>query len=127
MKLPRDNKAFKDELKKRIYHWILRLIKFVETLPKNDDLCRVARNQLIRSGTSVGANYIEAIAASSRKDFVNFLSHSLKSSNESKFWLALLRDTGKGDGKEINLLLQEVLEIANIFGASIRTLRGRNL
>ena len=127
MKLPRDNKAFKDELKKRIYHWILRLIKFVETLPKNDDLCRVARNQLIRSGTSVGANYIEAIATSSRKDFVNFLSHSLKSSNESKFWLALLRDTGKGDGKEINLLLQEVLEIANIFGASIRTLRGRNL
>src|SRR3989344_3775646 len=127
MKLPRDNKAFKDELKKRIYHWILRLIKFVETLPKNDDLCRVARNQLIRSGTSVGANYIEAIAASSRKDFVNFLSHSLKSSNESKFWLALLRDIGKGDGKEINLLLQEVLEIANIFGASIRTLRGRNL
>lgn len=127
MNLPRDNKAFKDELKKRIYNWILRLIKFVEILPRDDDLCRVARSQLIRSGTSIGANYIEAIAASSKKDFTNFLSHSLKSANESKFWLALLRDAGKGDKNVIDTLLRELIEIANIFGASIRTLKGRSL
>jgi len=96
-----DNKAFSENFKRRIYTFILRLIKFVETLPKSDDLCRIARDQLIRSGTSVGANYIEAIAGSSKKDFTNFLSHSLKSANESKFWLALLRDAGKGDKIEI--------------------------
>ncbi len=120
-----DNKAFKEEFRRRIYGFILRLVKFVETLPRNDDLCRIARDQLIRSGTSIGANYIEAIAASSRKDFINFLSHSLKSANESKFWLALLRDSGKGDKDKIEILLKELIEISNIFGASIRTLRGK--
>jgi len=118
-----DNKAFSENFKRRIYTFILRLIKFVETLPKSDDLCRIARDQLIRSGTSVGANYIEAIAGSSKKDFTNFLSHSLKSANESKFWLALLRDAGKGDKIEINELLRELIEIANILGASIRALK----
>jgi len=99
------------------------LIKFVETLPRSDDLCRVARDQLIRSGTSIGANYIEAIAASSRKDFTNFLSHCLKSANESKFWLALLRDNNRGDKDDILALLQELIEISNILGSSIRTLK----
>lgn len=120
-----DNKKFSEELKRRIYAWILRLVKFLETLPKNDTLCRTADGQLIRSGTSIGANYIEAIAGSSTKDFTNFLSHALKSANESKFWLALLRDAGKGDENEINELLKELIEIANILASSIKTLRER--
>jgi len=121
--MERDNKKFSEELKKRIYKWILRLVKFLETLPKNDALCRVANNQLIRSGTSIGANYIEAIAGSSKKDFTNFLTHSLKSANESKFWLALLRDTNKRNKDEINALLDELIEIANILASSVRTLK----
>ena len=123
--MERDNKAFSEDLKRRIYTFILRLIRFIETLPKNDDLCRIARDQLIRSGTSIGANYVEATAGSSKKDFTNFLSHSLKSANETKFWLALLRDTGKGNKSEINELLKELIEIANILGSSVRTLRGK--
>lgn len=123
--MERDNKAFSEDFKRRIYAFILRLIRFVETLPKNDDLCRIARDQLIRSGTSIGANYVEATAGSSKKDFTNFLSHSLKSANETKFWLALLRDTGKGNKSEINELLKELIEIANILGSSVRTLRGK--
>lgn len=103
----------------------MQLVKFVEALPKNDDLCKVARNQLIRSGTSIGANYVEAISGSSKKDFTNFLTHSLKSANESKFWLALLRDTGKGDREKINQLLEELIEIANILASSIRTLKSK--
>lgn len=123
--MQKDNKAFSEELKRRIYKFILRLVKFVETLPKNDDLCKVARGQLIRSGTSIGANYVEAIAGSSRKDFTNFLGHSLKSANESKFWLALLKDANKGNEDEINQLLKELSEIANILASSIRTLKGK--
>jgi len=123
--MKQNNKAFSENLKTRIYRFILRLIKFIETLPKNDDLCRVARNQLIKSGTSIGANYVEAIAGSSKKDFTNFLSHSLKSANESKFWLALLRDAGKGSKPEINNLLKELIEIANILASSVRTLKGK--
>jgi len=123
MLLKTDNKAFGQELKRRIYNWILRLVRFIDTLPKKDDLCRVARDQLIGSGTSLGANYVEAIAGSSKKDFANFLGHSLKSGNESKFWLALLRDTGKGGRKEIERLLKELIEITNILGSSLRTMR----
>jgi len=51
------------------------------------------------------------------------LTHSLKSANESKFWLALLRDTNRGNKEEINRLLKEIIEIANIFGSSIKTLK----
>lgn len=121
----KDNKTFSEELKYRIYKFILRLIKFTETLPRNDDLCRIIRNQLIRSGTSTGANCAEAIAGSTKKDFTNFLTHALKSANESKFWLALLRDTNKGSKDTINQLLREVTEITNILASSVRTLKGR--
>ncbi|MFZ5365847.1 MAG: four helix bundle protein [Patescibacteria group bacterium] len=121
----KDNKAFSEALKRRIYRFIIELIKFTETLPKNDPLCRIAIDQLLRSGTSIGANYVEAIAGSSKRDFTNFLTHVLKSANESKFWLALLRDTGKGDKEKINSLLGELMEISNIIGSSVKTLKGK--
>ncbi|OGY19055.1 MAG: hypothetical protein A2900_00915 [Candidatus Chisholmbacteria bacterium RIFCSPLOWO2_01_FULL_50_28] len=120
-----DNKTFSEELKRRIYRFITDLVKFTETLPKNDPLSRIATNQLLRSGTSIGANYVEAIAGSSKKDFANFLSHCLKSANESKFWLALLRDTGKGAKDKINQLLKELIEISKILGTSVKTLRSK--
>ena len=119
-----DKAKFKTELKRRIYAWVLRLIRFLDTLPK-DGVTRRISDQLFRSGSSVGANYIEAQAGSSKKDFTNFLHHALKSANESKFWLAMLRDTGRGDRKEIEALLQEIIEISNILGSSLLTLKGR--
>ncbi|OGK15551.1 hypothetical protein A2774_06030 [Candidatus Roizmanbacteria bacterium RIFCSPHIGHO2_01_FULL_39_12c] len=121
--MKRSNKEFSDNLKRRIYYFIIKLVKFTYSLPKNDRLCVIATDQLIRSGTSMGANYVEAIAGSSKKDFTNFLTHCLKSANESKFWLALLRDTNKADRITVNLLLQELIEIANIIGSSVKTLK----
>ena len=85
-----DNAKFKSEFKKRLCGWALRLIKFIDKLPK-DSVCNVIGKQLLRSGTSALANYIEAGSASSKKDFINFFTHSLKSANESKIWLTLLR------------------------------------
>ncbi len=119
-----DNAKFKMEFKKRAYNWVLRLIKFIDKLPKNS-VCHVMGKQLLRSGTSVLANYIEANSASSKKDFINFFTHSLKSANESKVWICLLRDTGKGDKKELLWLLDELIEIANIIASSILTLKGK--
>jgi len=119
-----DKVKFKTELKRRIYTWILRLIKFLDALPRDTITQRIV-DQLFRSGGSIGANYIEAQASSSKKDFANFLHYSLKSANESKFWLAVLRDTSRGNIKEINWLLTELTEIANILGASILTVKGR--
>lgn len=120
-----NNKEFKEQFKKRIYQFTINLVKFIDQLPKNDSLCRIAGNQLIRSGTSIGANYVEAQAASSKKDFINFVHYSLKSANESKFWLALLLDTNKAPKAETDKLLAELTQIANIFGSSLITLKGR--
>lgn len=119
-----DSSKFKNEFKKRLYNWVLRLIKFIDKLPKNS-ISDIMSRQLLRSGTSVLANYIEANSASSKKDFINFFTHSLKSANESKVWLALLRDTGKGDKKELKCLLDELSEISNIIASSILTLKGK--
>ena len=95
-----DNVKFKNEFKRRVYNWVLRLIGFIDKLPK-DSTCAVMGKQLLRSGTSVLANYIEANSASSKKDFINFFTHALKSANESKVWLSLLTDTNKGDQNEL--------------------------
>jgi four helix bundle protein len=119
-----DNVKFKNEFKKRLYNWVLRLIRFIDKLPK-DSVCNIIGKQLLRSGTSILANYIEANSASSKKDFINFFTYSLKSANESKMWLILLKDTNKGDLDELNWLLNELTEIANIFASSILTLKGK--
>ena len=119
------NKDFSDILKKRIYFFIIKLIKFIERLPQQNEVCIVIKRQLLRSGTSIGANYVEATAGSSEKDFTNFLNHALKSANESKFWLCLLRDTNKGDREQIQNLLLELKEISSILAQSIKTLRAK--
>lgn len=119
-----DKEKFKMELKARIYRWVVRLIHFLDTLQRDTVTLRIV-DQLLRSSASVGANYIEAQASSSRKDFINFFHHSLKSANESKFWLALLRDANRGDKREIEILLRELIEITNILGSSILTAKGK--
>jgi len=124
IKMQNDSVKFKNEFKKRLYVWVLRLIKFIDHCPK-DSVCNVLGNQLLRSGTSILANYIEANSASSKRDFVNFFNHSLKSANESKVWLTLFRDLDKGNQMELKWLIKELVEIANIFASSILTLKGR--
>lgn len=79
--------------------------------------------QLLRSATSIGANVIEAQTGSTRKDFTNFFSSALKSANESKFWLGLLRGSKKAESTTVNELLYETNQIANIFGSSIIILK----
>ncbi len=119
-----DKSKFKNEFKKRTYVFVLRLIKFIDKLPKSS-VSDIMGKQLLRSGTSILANYVEANSASSRKDFINFFTYSLKSSNESKVWLTLLRDTGKGNRIDLDWLLKELIEISNILATSILTLKGK--
>lgn len=119
------NSKPKTELKQRAYLFALDIIAFIDNMRRGDLGAEVIAKQLVRSATSIGANIIEAQAASSKKDFTNFFSHALKSANESKFWLGLLRDSKKGDGERTNALLQEATELANILGSSIITLKGK--
>lgn len=119
-----DKEKFKNEFKVRIYKFILKLIKIVDSLPKETS-SEIFAKQILRSGTSIGANHIEAQAASSKKDFINFFHHALKSANETKFWLAILRDSGKIKEIEAEALLREATEIANILGASLLTMKDK--
>ncbi len=111
-------------LNKRTYIFALKIIKFVENLPK-DSSSQIMGRQLLRSGTSVPANIIEAHSASSKRDFINFYNHSLKSANESKLWIALLRDANKIERKEAETLIQETSEIAKMIASSILTMKGK--
>jgi len=113
----------KTNLKVRSYYFALKIIKFLDEAPK-DYITQTLSKQLIRSATSIGANIIEAQAASSKRDFSNFLSYALKSSNETKFWLGLLREA-RNQKVQIGPLLQEVSELSNMLGASIITLKGK--
>ena len=119
-----DNAKFKNEFKKRVYHFALKVIAFLDALP-DDRICRILGDQLLRSATSIGANVAEAEAASSKKDYTNYFSHSLKSANETKFWLGLLKDSGRADKSIVYAILGEVTEISNILGASVLTLKGK--
>ncbi len=119
-----DKSKFKKEFKKRLYDFTLRLIKFLDKLP-DDNVSRRIGDQLLRSGTSIIANYIEGQASSSKKDFTNYFNISLKSANESKLWLAILRDSKRVKAEDVSWFLHELDEIAKIFASSILTLKGR--
>jgi four helix bundle protein len=118
------NSKFKIDIKKRSYLYALKIIKLIESLP-NNQTSKIISNQLLRSATSIGANIIEAQASGTRKDFVNFLNYALKSANESKFWLGLLRDSNQANQEKVEPLLKETFEISNILGSSILTIRGK--
>jgi four helix bundle protein len=115
----------KEQFRNRLYGYILRLVRFLTMLPKNIVLNEIIR-QLLKSGTSIGANFFEAQGSISKKDYQRFFSYSLKSSNESKFWLKLLIDSNLIPQKcilECDWLLKETTELSNIFAASILTMK----
>jgi four helix bundle protein len=78
-----------EELKKRLYEFVLRIVKFVQSLPKNWVALEIGR-QLLRSGTSVDANYEETCGAFSKREFIYKLNTSFKEAKESHYWLRLL-------------------------------------
>jgi len=119
-----NNVKFRDMLGKRVYSFALNVIVFADQLPKSQ-ASNIIGDQLLRSATSIGANVVESKSASSRKDYANFLSYALKSANETKFWLGLLRDSGKADKEKVGLLLRETTELAKILASSVLKLKGR--
>ena len=118
------NSKLKSDLKHRAYQYSITTIEFIDTLSR-DTTTDVIAKQLLRSATSIGANIVEAKGASSKRDFTNFFSHALKSANESLYWLGLLRDAKKVNSAELEYLLNETAELANMLGSSVLTLKGK--
>jgi four helix bundle protein len=91
----------------------------------NSYISSVIGKQLLRSATSIGANIIEAQSASSKREFQNFYSIALKSANETKYWLDLLKRSGKCASSNVDRLIEEVGEISKIIAKSILTIKCR--
>jgi four helix bundle protein len=115
---------FKNEFKKRLYNFVLKLIDFLDSLPK-DNVSKRIGDQLLRSGTGILGTYVEGQSASSKKDFTNYFNYSLKSTNESKLWLSLFRDSRRTTPEKIDWFLSELDEIGKIFASSVLTLKGK--
>ncbi|MCH7951624.1 four helix bundle protein [Patescibacteria group bacterium] len=86
------NSNVKTDLKIRSYQFSLRIIRLVSRLPSTR-IFWVIGDQLLRNSTSIGANIVETKSSSSKKEFIKFYEISLKSTNETKYWLCLLRDS----------------------------------
>jgi four helix bundle protein len=76
-------------------------------------------DQLLRSGTSIGANVVEGRAGSSKKDWKNYLAIALKSANETKYWLCIVRDTMNVSKLKADELIRETDEISKIVASII--------
>jgi len=115
----------KNDLKYRCYSYSIKIIEFLETLPEKR-VYWVISDQLLRSATSIGANIVEAKSSSSKRDFIKFFEIALKSANETKYWLCLLRDATETNKEKINFLLKEVDEISRMLGSSLLTMKNKN-
>jgi four helix bundle protein len=115
----------KVEMKNRTKQYALRVIKAVQALP-NDRVGNVLGSQLLRAGTSVGANYRAVCRAKSTADFVNKLKIVEEECDESLFWMELLVESGVLAQKKLGALLKEGDEILSIIVSALKTTRLSN-
>ena len=108
------------DLQVRTKRFALEVIQFCEGLP-NDDTSRVLKRQLLRAGTSVGANYRAACRAKSKPAFISKMGDVLEESDESGYWIELLVDSGKIAPQASASLLREANQLVAIAISSINT------
>lgn len=119
-------KSPKPEVKYRAFYLSINIIRFLESVSSKTSL-RIISDQLIRCVTSIGANIVEAKASSSKRDFLNYFQIALKSANETKYWLALLRELLSEKKPEISTFIYETEEICKIIGSSVLTMKGKRV
>jgi len=113
-----------DEMKKRTKEFALRTIRLVESLPKGK-ATDVIGKQLLRSGTSVGANYRAACRAKSQADFISKMGTVEEEIDESVYWMELLAEAGSVVSGKLESLIKEADELQAISVSSIKTARKR--
>ncbi|MFH1460553.1 MAG: four helix bundle protein [Candidatus Omnitrophota bacterium] len=112
--------ASENNIVDRSYKFALEIIKLVNLLPKSTSGA-VIGNQIMKSGTSIGANVEEAQGASSKKDFTNKMSISKKEARETKYWLRLIKDSEILNITQVKSLLNECDSLVNILTAIVKT------
>lgn len=106
------------DIKHRAYLFSKDVVLYIGALNLNKIYFSIL-DQLVRSATSVGANLVEGRAGSSKNDFLKFYIIALKSANETKYWLCLMRDTMDVDKTKIKELILEADEISKIIASII--------
>lgn len=119
-----EKEKFKEDFIRRLIKFSIRILKFCEKM-RQKRILWVITDQLIRSATSIGANVVEAKASSSRKDYLRFFEIALKSANETKYWLILIKESSPEFKEEAEQLLKEADEISKVIGASVITLKSK--
>lgn len=113
---------YKSDLKVRIFTFVVSLLRYLKGV-KTDTISRSMLDQLVRCSTSILANYVEGQSSVSRKELTNYISFSLKSSNETKVWLRLLADLDYIPKAVYEQLMKELTELSKMLAASIIKLR----
>jgi four helix bundle protein len=119
------NESKASHLNARTKTFALQIIQLYALLPKSPE-AQVLGKQLLRSGTSVGAQYREACRARSRSEFVSKIECGLQELEETKYWLELLIDSGIDSGAGVETLLQEADELMAILVASVKTVKHKS-
>lgn len=114
------------DVKYRAYKFSLLVINFVNGFPEKRIYWIIA-DQLLRCGTSIGANIVEAKSSSSKREFIKYYEIALKSANETKYWLCLLRDSNLLDRSIVEPVLNEAIELSNMLGSSLLTMKGKKI
>jgi four helix bundle protein len=107
------------DIKQRTVAFALEIIRFVQKLDDRSGGCRILGRQVLRSGTSIGANVEEAQAGQSRADFNSKYAIALKEARETIYWLRLLNESCLAPKQDCDSLIQEANEISRIIGAII--------
>jgi four helix bundle protein len=113
-----------EELRERSKQFAIRIVKLFRALPKTEE-ARVFGKQVLRSGTSVAANYRAVCRSRSRADFISKLAVVTEEADETVFWLELLVETGIVRKTQLEKLLSEANELIRIFGSSLQTARSK--
>jgi len=114
-----------NELKERTKQFALSIIKLAPSISRKPE-ANVIRHQIIRSGTSVGANYRAACRARSRAEFISKIGIVEEEADETVYWLELLNESGLAKTDLATTLLQEARELVAIFSASRRTAKSQS-
>ena len=114
----------KNDLELRTKRFALDVIKFITSLKPSRPTDVIAR-QLLKSGTSIGANYREAVRAESRPDFIHKLAICEKEAAETEYWIEILVESGLGSAEACRQLLRECRELIAILVARSRTAKSR--
>jgi len=114
------NFEFANEMQARTKAFALRIIRMFQRLPKSSE-ARALGKQVLRSGTSVAANYRAACRAKSRADFVSKLSTTVEEADETLFWLELLEESGIVPSSKLRELNTETEELLRILSTSLAT------